>query len=106
MSSIHLSPEEYAYEPETEKVDVYSLGNVLYFLLTRRFPWKNVKADDVYEAVMNGERPPIPKAILRSDDPFYKYTLRGINMCYEQNPRKRASAREVAEAIAEGFDKF
>merc|ERR1712183_339163 len=62
----YRSPEEYAYEKETEKVDVYSLGNVLYFLLTEGTEaWDGIPHKDVYKFVMHGRRPRIPPRILQ-----------------------------------------
>jgi len=38
------SPEEYEYVPQTEKVDVYSFGNVLYSVLTGGYPFEKEKS--------------------------------------------------------------
>ena len=53
------APEEYAYEPETEKIDVYSMGNIVYILLTAEYPFEKMKREDMYEAIQKGERPEI-----------------------------------------------
>lgn len=101
---IWRSPEEYSYEPETEKVDVYSLGNVLYFMLTREYPWKDFSSKEVYEAVKKGDRPEISKEIRKSDHPFDKFMIKAIEMCYTHNMKERPGAFEVAAKLQEGID--
>lgn len=89
------SPEEYAYGRQTEKVDVYSMGNVLYSILTSEYPFKHEKYKDVCKKVIAGERPAIPKKFLNSTDPFDQTMLKAIEMCWVHDPEKRATAREV-----------
>ena len=99
------SPEEYAYKAETEKVDVYSLGNVLYFLLTKEIPWDedDLKNKEISEKVAKGERPRIPAEILESKHPFDKYMVEAIKMCFTHDQVKRPSALEVALKLADGI---
>jgi len=101
------SPEEYNYESETEKVDVYSAGNVLYEMLTSHEPfelegWKEKK---VHTRVMEGARPHISQSTYRSsNDPKIKTLVRAIDMCWEQDPRERPTAREVVELLRSALD--
>lgn len=103
---IWRSPEEYAYEEESEKVDVYSLGNVLYFMLTRFYPWNDFSSKEVYEKVKKGKRPKISDEILESTHPFDKYMIKAIEMCYTHDQFKRPGAAEVAAKLQEGIDKL
>jgi hypothetical protein len=103
---IWRSPEEYGYKLETEKVDVYSLGNVLYFLLTREYPWNDHDVKEVYEKVLNEKRPRMPEKIVKSKDPFHKYMIEAIQMCFVHDPIKRPSAKMVAEKLAAGLDEM
>lgn len=103
---IWRSPEEYNYEQETEKVDVYSLGNVLYFMLTRTYPWNDYSSKEVYEAVRKGERPVIPNEIQESDHPFDRYMIKAIQMCYTHETNERPGAFEVAAKLQEGIDRL
>ncbi|KAG7348054.1 protein kinase domain containing protein [Nitzschia inconspicua] len=93
------SPEEYAYEPQTEKVDVYSMGNVFYSILTMTYPFNHERSKDVQEKVKNGERPFIPESIRNSTDPFDRAILEAIDMCWVQDPSERATARQVQKHI-------
>ena len=99
------SPEEFRYDDETEKVDVYSLGNVLHFLLTGLTTFHPYERD-AKDYVLRGDRPPIHKLVANSQDPYNIAMVKAIHMCWEENPKKRASAREVADVLKEGLDKI
>jgi hypothetical protein len=100
------SPEEYLHKGMTEKVDVYSLGNVLYFLLTRNVPFSELKSRNVSKRVRNGERPHIEKEIRYSRHPFDEYMISAIHMCFTADPNQRPSAKQVANKLAEGIAKL
>ena len=94
------------YERETEKVDVFSLGNVLYFLVTEGMdPWdiEDIKTKEVYKRVMDGKRAQFPDKVLESTHPYEKYVLEAIKLCWIHDPKERASAQQVADKLAEGL---
>mmetsp|Transcript_42420 Transcript_42420/g.47915 ORF Transcript_42420/g.47915 Transcript_42420/m.47915 type:complete len:567 (-) Transcript_42420:88-1788(-) len=93
------SPEEYQYVPQTEKVDVYSFGNVLYSVLTGGYPFEKEKSKKAQKRIQAGERPEIPISIRNSTNPFDQTMLKAIDMCWIQDPKKRASARQIQEFI-------
>eukprot|EP00537_Pseudo-nitzschia_pungens_P003235 CAMPEP_0172359682 /NCGR_PEP_ID=MMETSP1060-20121228/3873_1 /TAXON_ID=37318 /ORGANISM="Pseudo-nitzschia pungens, Strain cf. cingulata" /LENGTH=379 /DNA_ID=CAMNT_0013081459 /DNA_START=369 /DNA_END=1508 /DNA_ORIENTATION=- len=95
----YRSPEEYAYKPQTEKVDIYSLGNVLYAVLTGKDPFEEEKEKKVKELIKSGKRPEIDSEYRDSNDPFDLAMIKAIEMCWIQDPEKRASAREVQNFI-------
>ena len=99
----YRAPEEYRYDLETEKVDVYSLGNVLYFLLTKEEVWKDFNHKEVYAKVMGGVRPKFPPEILASDGIFERYMMKAIESAWTHRPADRPSAIQVAEVIKEGI---
>ncbi len=101
------APEEYAYELETEKVDVYSLGNVLYFLLTKLDPWEDYDdSNSLYKKVMRGERPTIPKELLESDSIFDRFMIQAINLAWTHNPYERPGALEIAQHLKKGIQEY
>jgi serine/threonine protein kinase len=101
------APEEYAYGVETEKVDVYSLGNVLYFLLTKLDPWEDYgDSNSLYKKVMRGERPKIPKELLESDSIFDRSMIQAINLAWTHNAYERPSALEVAQRLKQGIQEY
>jgi hypothetical protein len=100
------SPEEYSYQRETEKVDVYSLGNVLYFMLTKEIPWDDLKSKEIATRVKNGDRPNIPIEILDSQHPYDKYMVEAIEMCFTHDQMQRPSAKNVALKLADGIQEL
>jgi len=99
------APEEFRYDFETEKVDVYSLGNVLHFLLTGITTFHPYEKNAV-DYVLKGERPPIHELVVNSKDPYNIAMVKAIRMCWEEDPKKRASAKEVAAVLKDGLDKI
>jgi serine/threonine protein kinase len=101
------APQEYSYKPETEKIDVWSLGNVLYYILTRREPFDKYNDDEIPVHVMEGNVPDIKDAtILNSTHPFDMTLLKVVKMCWEYDPEKRPSSRQVASILQEALNKL
>lgn len=94
------APEEYAYTEETEKIDVYSLGNVFYSILMRTWPFEGESdSEDVQKRIKRGHRPHISSRFVKSEDPFDQAMVKAIQMCWVQNAEERASALEVKQYI-------
>jgi serine/threonine protein kinase len=94
------APEEYKYEPETEKIDVFSLGYVLYFLLTYNLPFVDMKTEEANDHVAQGGRLIVTdEEILGSTHLFDMTVLKAMDMCFVYDPKKRPSAREVANFL-------
>jgi len=87
--------------PLTEKVDVYSLGNILWSLLTNKSPWvKDSKVmDELRPRVARGEMPPLPSKIANSTEPSIVAIRNAMFKCLRINPEERASAGEVAHDL-------
>jgi len=100
----YRSPEEYAYEKETEKVDVFSLGNVLYFLLVGIEPWEGVNLKDVYKFVIAKQRPKIPDEIYNNPGVYERCMIRAMENAWIHNKHDRPSALQVANIIKEGIN--
>ncbi|KAL3817539.1 hypothetical protein ACHAXA_003712 [Cyclostephanos tholiformis] len=90
------APEVYKNEPKTSAIDVWSLGSLLYHVLTGRRVWSGKKASFARDAVMRGELPHIPSSILNSSNPVDKILKDALDMCYIYDPSLRATAKEVA----------
>lgn len=100
------SPEEYAYERQSEKVDIYSLGNVLYSVLTGLRPWEGIKDKSAQKKIQAGERPEIPSSYRDSTNPFEQALLKLIALSWIHEPTKRASARELQKFIISELERL
>jgi len=105
---VFRSPEEYEYGPQTEKVDVYSLGNVFYVLLTKSWPWEDLDADNSDKAAKNaviaGKRPEIPTALKTSLDYADKVLVEAIEMCWIHDANERATAKLISDKLGEALE--
>ena len=98
------SPEEYAYLPQTEKIDIYSLGNVFYGILTERWPFYKVYKDkEAQKRIIGGERPKISEFFRNSTSPFDKAMIKVIEMCWTHDPKERPPARKIQSYIAKAL---
>ena len=100
----YRSPEEYFYKEETEKVDVYSLGNVLYFLLVKKEVWEGFGHKEIYDLVKAGQRPKFPDEIYNSEGIFEKYMIKAIESAWIHLPEWRPGALQVANIIKKGIE--
>jgi hypothetical protein len=100
------APEEYAYEVETEKIDVYSMGNVFYAILSGMMPFEGMKQQKATKKVMEGKRPKIPIEIEESDDIAIKAILAATKACWRQDPKDRPPAREIRDELKSVMDRI
>lgn len=87
-----------------EKVDIYALGNILYHTLTThsaRGRQRKERMDKVRPLVAAGVRPIIPELFANSTDPNVVAIIKAIDLCWEKDPKRRASAEEVASVLYE-----
>lgn len=82
---------------QDEKSDVYSLGNVLYFLLTEDHQWAEDSSDLAAKWVYHGKRPEIPQEALESTHAFDVAVVKAIKWCLQQHSKDRPTAQEVAD---------
>jgi len=103
---IWRAPEEYKYEEETNKIDVWSLGNVLYYLITRERPYRDEKeARKIVEAGLHAK--------IRSDnfvpssmDPVELAMRDAMDMCFVADPSNRPEAIEVVNVLKYALDNY
>ncbi|CAM9251098.1 unnamed protein product [Ectocarpus sp. 4 AP-2014] len=85
-NGVWRSPEEYAGEGLTEKLDIYSLGNIFWAMLGRKPPFAR---DDKYKGrVLRGERPKV-------DPSWHPEFVQLFTDMWKRDPRERPTAREV-----------
>ena len=75
------------------------MGNVFYALLSELWPFNDEDSKEAQDNVKNGRRPHLPRRIIESKDPADKVLQKAMRMCWRQNPKERATAREVADTL-------
>jgi len=78
-----------------EKSDVYTLGNVMYYILTMKWLFENKGVSKGIKELMQGRRSPFPDRILTSSDRAIRAIRKAIEMCWKHDPEERPSADAV-----------
>ncbi len=97
----YSSPEQIKGDPSCvdHRSDIYSLGVVLYVLLTDAFPFEGHRLTDVLDAIQHQE--PVP--LLRRKPELSRELDAIISKCLKKDPLQRY---ESAQALAEDLDRF
>ena len=97
--------------PLTEKIDIYSLGNILMEILTTHSPWglmqKGEAEEETRPKVARGELPEWPDDFNQTKlitDPALKAIHSAMMKCLRFNPKDRPTAGEVAAELFEAID--
>jgi len=101
------SPEEYSKgKPLTEKIDLYSLGNIFYMMLQKEWPFKEMDSKEARHMVKHGYRPSFYADVWNSTDPYDIVVKEAMLKCHEQKPQDRASARELANLMMKKLEQL
>lgn len=93
--------------PLDEKVDVFSLGNILFTILTTHSPYKMAKDDAprVRANVAAGVLPKLPSDFNETtSDPALRAIMAAMYKCLRTNPGDRPTAGEVAAELSEAVE--
>lgn len=101
------APEEVSLTPSndtklTAEVDVYALGSILFHVLTTHSPrgkMKKERAEEIREKVLRGEPPFLDKKYTESKDPSIVAFRKAMKLCFEPDPKKRGTSRQVADIM-------
>lgn len=91
----------------TEKIDVYSMGNVLYAIVASYLPYTFPRVyteEEFSQMIINGTTPQLPDRIARSQHPVNRAIVRVMEKCFAFNPSHRPSAREIALELQRAYD--
>jgi serine/threonine protein kinase len=91
------APEENIDAPLTEKIDVYSLGNVFYSVLTGIMVFNNVSSEEAHRRIVEGETEPI--ADFYYNEPNLAALAEAIEMCWTYDVEERPSIFEVVQFL-------
>ncbi len=95
-TTAYMSPEQVAGRPADSRSDIFSLGCVLYEMLTGKRAFDCATPNETLVAVVSKD--PTPIAALRPDVPYALDLL--VQRCLEKEPGERfESARDVAFAL-------
>ena len=93
------APEEYDMAPLSEKLDIYSAGNILYGIITGKRTWDNDRGKHLKAAIQRGERPLVNDTIRYATGTVDAELTRLLDRVYEHDPLKRASAKEIVNEL-------
>jgi hypothetical protein len=83
----------------TEKIDVYSLGNVFYTLLTGAIVWEDTKLPERTRRILEGNTLPIPDYVKQS--PSLGILAIAIVDCWTLDAAERPSIFDVVKYLEE-----
>lgn len=87
------APEKLANQEYNEKVDVYSFGIIVYYLLVGRHPFENLNMVNFISRVTNGQRDEIP-------DDVQKEYHQLIRDCWDNSPGLRPSFKDIVDFLS------
>lgn len=93
------SPEEYLAQSLNEKVDIYAIGNLIYFLLTKRRPFADQRSSVAHAEVAKGTRPMIPEKFQNSADRNIAILLDIMKKSHAQDPSKRPFIEDIENVL-------
>eukprot|EP00581_Thalassiosira_minuscula_P014663 CAMPEP_0183717510 /NCGR_PEP_ID=MMETSP0737-20130205/11110_1 /TAXON_ID=385413 /ORGANISM="Thalassiosira miniscula, Strain CCMP1093" /LENGTH=631 /DNA_ID=CAMNT_0025946973 /DNA_START=240 /DNA_END=2132 /DNA_ORIENTATION=+ len=98
------APEENIDAPLTEKIDVYSLGNVFYALLTGKLVWQEYEYEERILRIIQDIPLEIPDLYIES--PASHDLVRAIRACWIHNVEERPTIFQVVEFLEEAVAKY
>lgn len=88
------APEKIAEYALNEKIDIYSFGVIVYYLLAGRHPFENLNMINFISRVTGGQRDQIPDEIPQN---YHKL----IQDCWDDSPGLRPSFREIVTFLSQ-----
>jgi serine/threonine protein kinase len=85
--------------PLSEKLDVYSAGNILYGIITGKRPWDDERGRHIKSYIQGGDRPEVNETIRNAIGTVDAELTRVLGKVYEGDPVKRASAKEIVREL-------
>ena len=110
-----------------QAADVYSLGNILFYVLARHQPWSHLEEEQpggnstrlstgsssqnkrdsllaISSAKIQGKLPNLPERYRKR--PAAKLLWEAVQMCYTHDPKLRPTAMEVAEFLGNAYEQM
>jgi serine/threonine protein kinase len=98
------SPEEYEMKELTTQIDIYSLANVWFRILTGRRPWEEERlSSNIKSSIMAGQKPPLPDWLTfdagGQSSPSDISLAVLLSLAYHLDPQKRATAINLVHEV-------
>jgi serine/threonine protein kinase len=109
------SPEEYIAgtigrkteeEILTPKIDVYTLGNIFYTLLTKERVFQDYHSKDARSSVLKGKFPSVPQEKQAQFSEMEISIFQAMKMCHVFDANSRSSAFEVKQYLGNELSVF
>jgi serine/threonine protein kinase len=100
------SPEEVEGSPLDEKIDVYSLGNVFYSILTGLLVNRDYTISQAHSRIRNGITEEIDVGFFESRSSAELALVKVIQWCWEFDAEKRPSIFEIVDFLDEEVNKL
>ncbi|RIA87073.1 kinase-like domain-containing protein [Glomus cerebriforme] len=96
-----IAPEVLDGEPYTQASDVYSVGMIMWFIISGQYPFCDRKYNDHHLAgdIMKGLRPKVPEGT----PPDYEKLMRN---CWDPDPHKRPTAGNLYQKVLFWLNEF
>ena len=91
----------------TEKIDVFSMGNVYYSLLTKDWPFESFNHHEEKKAqrnIIHGATPYVSSVMRHSTDSSTQALMTAMKRCHILDPTERASAQEVNRFLSHAVE--
>ena len=100
---MYRAPEENIDAPLTEKIDVFSLGNVLYYILTGTMVHSDRESSEAVQRIVDGITEPIADTYY--EEPSTAALAEAIQMCWTYLPEKRPTIFELVQFLEDAKEK-
>ena len=87
-------------------IDIYSMGNIFYAILTGEMPFEGQKDSKAQKKVIDGERPTGMEKYEEDDDVAIRALISATKKCWEQEPGDRPSAASVRDVFKKVLDQM
>lgn len=88
----------------TEAIDVYSMGNIFWKLLTNERKYDNLSTAKAQRNIIMGKEPTLPNAILMSSHATDVALRKSIKMCLQRLIENRKSASEISMFLSRALE--